>query len=41
MKHQVIMLDTASALYTVLNGLGVLRAYVQGQDDVGHGGLSN
>ena len=40
---QVIVLDsgTPSLLYTLLNGAGVLRAYVQGQDDVGHAALSN
>lgn len=37
----VIVLDSASALYGVLNGAGVLRTYVQGQDDVGHAALSN
>lgn len=37
----VIVLDTASALYSALNGQGVLRAYVQGTDDVGHAALSN
>lgn len=38
-----IMLDngTPSAMYTALNTLGVLRAYVQGQDDVGHAALCN
>ena len=29
-----VVLDSASALYTYLNGQGVLRAYMQGQDDV-------
>jgi hypothetical protein len=39
----VMWLDsgTPSALYTALNGAGVLRAYVPGQDDVGHAALSN
>lgn len=38
-----IVLDngTPSALYTALNGAGVLRAYVPGTDDVGHAALSN
>ena len=36
-----IVLDDGSALYTALNTAGVLRAYVQGQDDVGHAALSN
>jgi hypothetical protein len=36
-----IYLDTASALYGVLNGAGVLRAWVQGSDDVNHAALSN
>lgn len=40
---QVIMLDsgTPGALYSLLNTAGVLRPYVQGQDDVGHAALSN
>lgn len=37
---QVVVLDPASALYTAI-GAGNLRAYVQGQDDVGHAALSN
>jgi hypothetical protein len=39
----VLLLDsgTPSELYTYLNGLSALRAYVQGQDDVGHAALSN
>lgn len=32
---------TPSAMYTALNTLGVLRAYVPGQDDVGHAAISN
>lgn len=42
-QGQVITLDsgTPSPLYTALNGAGVLRPYVQGQDDVGHAALSN
>jgi hypothetical protein len=37
-----LLLDTAGSLYASLNGAGALRAYVQGQDDVGHGqGLAN
>lgn len=39
-KGQVIMLDPAGPVYTQI-GAGNLRAYVQGQDDVGHAGLSN
>jgi hypothetical protein len=43
LEGTAIILDsgTPSALYTALNGAGVLRAYVQGQDDVGHAALSN
>ena len=42
-KGTAIVLDsgTPSALYTALNGAGVLRAYVPGQDDVGHAAISN
>jgi hypothetical protein len=42
-RNQVLVLDsgTPSALYTALNTAGVLRAYVPGQDDVGHAGLAN
>jgi hypothetical protein len=40
MKGQVIMLDPAGALYTQI-GAGNLRAFVQGQDDVGHLCLGN
>lgn len=38
-----IVLDsgTPSALYTALNTAGALRAYVPGQDDVGHAAISN
>ena len=38
-----IVLDngTPSALYTVLAGLNALRAYIPGQDDVGHASLGN
>ncbi len=38
-----IVLDsgTPSALYTALNGAGVIRAYVAGTDDVGRAGLAN
>jgi hypothetical protein len=32
---------TPSPLYTILNGLGVLRAAVPGQDDVGREANSN
>lgn len=35
-----IILDPAGALYGAI-GAGNLRAYVQGQDDVGHAALSN
>lgn len=37
----VLWLDNGGALYGVLNGASVLRAYVPGQDDVGHAALSN
>ena len=43
-KGAVLVLDSGSpgsALYGVLNGLGVLRAYVPGQDDVGREAISN
>jgi hypothetical protein len=40
LKNTVIMLDPAGAVFTDI-GSGNLRAYVQGQDDVGHAGLSN
>jgi hypothetical protein len=38
-----IVLDsgTPSALYTALNTASALRAYVPGQDDVGHAAISN
>jgi hypothetical protein len=38
-----IVLDsgTPSALYTALNGAGVIRAYVQGTDDKGGAALAN
>jgi hypothetical protein len=36
-----IVLDSASPLYTYLNGQGVLRPYVQGSDDVSHAAISN
>ena len=35
-----IMLDPAGALYAAI-GAGNLRAYTQGQDDVGHAALGN
>jgi hypothetical protein len=35
-----IILDPAGPLYAAIGG-GNLRAWVQGQDDVGHGALSN
>lgn len=37
---QVIVADPAGPLYAAI-GAGNLRAYVQGQDDVGHAALSN
>lgn len=43
-KGAVLVLDSGSpggVLYGVLNGLGVLRAYVPGQDDVGREAISN
>ena len=36
-----IVLDSASPLYTYLNGQGGVRAYVQGTDDVSHAAISN
>jgi len=36
-----IVLDSAGPLYAILNGASVLRAWVDGQDNVGHAGLSN
>jgi hypothetical protein len=36
-----VILDTASALYTALNGAGALRPYRQGTDDVSHAAISN
>jgi hypothetical protein len=36
-----VILDSASPLYTYLNGQGVLRPYVQGTDDVSHAAISN
>lgn len=39
-KGQVIMLDPAGSLYTAI-GAGNLRAFVDGQDTVGHACLSN
>ena len=40
LKGQVIMLDPAGPLYTLI-GAGNLRAFVDGQDTVGHLCLSN
>jgi hypothetical protein len=42
-KGQLLVLDsgTPSALYACLNGLGVLRAYVDESDAVGRDGVSN
>lgn len=39
-RGQVLMLDPAGALYTAI-GAGNLRPWVDGQDTVGHAGLSN
>ena len=39
-KGTVIELDPAGQLYAAI-GSGNLRAYVQGQDDVGHAALAN
>ncbi|HYK70435.1 MAG TPA: hypothetical protein VEV45_20995 [Streptosporangiaceae bacterium] len=39
-KGQAIMLDPAGPLYTSI-GAGNLRAFVDGQDTVGHFGLTN
>jgi hypothetical protein len=39
-KGTTIMLDPAGPVYAAI-GAGNLRAWVQGQDDVGHGGLAN
>lgn len=39
-RGTVIMADPAGALYTAI-GTGNLRAYVVGQDRVGHAALSN
>jgi hypothetical protein len=36
-----IVLDSASPLYTHLNGQGVLLPYQQGTDDVSHAAISN
>jgi hypothetical protein len=36
-----IVLDSASPLYTYLNGQGGVRAYVRGTDDVSHAAISN
>jgi hypothetical protein len=36
-----LLLDTAGSLYAALNGAGALRAFVDGQDSVGHAALSN
>ena len=36
-----IVLDSASPIYTYLNGQGALRPYVQGTDDVSHAALAN
>jgi hypothetical protein len=42
-KGSQVVLDngTPSPLYTILNGLGVLRAAVAGTDDVGREAISN
>jgi hypothetical protein len=39
-KGTPIILDPASAMYAAI-GAGNLRAYVPGQDDVGHAALGN
>ena len=39
-KGTPIMLDPAGSLYAAI-GAGNLRAFVQGQDDVGHAALAN
>jgi hypothetical protein len=36
-----IVLDSASPLYTYLNGQGAPRQYQQGTDDVSHAAISN
>jgi hypothetical protein len=36
-----IVLDSASPLYTYLNGQGALRPYQHGTDDVSHAAISN
>ena len=36
-----IILDPAGLLYVYLNAQGVLQAWVQGTDDVGHAAISN
>jgi hypothetical protein len=36
-----VVLDPSSALYTFLNGQGVLRAWVQGADNVSHAATGN
>jgi hypothetical protein len=41
LKKTPLILDTASALYTALNGAGALRLYVPGTDDRGGAALSN
>jgi hypothetical protein len=40
LEGTAIVLDPAGELYSLI-GAGNLRAYVQGQDDVGHAALSN
>jgi hypothetical protein len=46
-KGTVVYADSAAGstgpqlLYQYLNGVSALRAFVQGQDDVGHAGLAN
>lgn len=37
----LIVLDSASPLYTYLNGQGALLPYQQGTDDVSHAAISN
>ena len=40
---QPLLLDSGGAgvLYNILNGLGAIRAYVPGTDDVSHAGIGN
>lgn len=40
LPNQVIMLDPAGALYGLI-GAGNLRAFIDGQDTIGHAAISN